>query len=242
MGSVTAAVAFAAGLTGFFALPSSASNVQLAIAHSTPTAKTLLSEMKSAIAHVTAVQVKIGAVQSSSKQTESITLTAGVNTGLQHTTSGGETADVILTKNNVYLHGNSSGLTAFFALPSDDLALVGNKWISIKSNSTQYKTFATSMTAKSILSHLVPATANFTVTPSITVNNKLTYDISWTTTSSGNTVTETLTLPRTGKMLPLGEQATSGTTTETSTLSKWNQSFKVKTPSNTIAITKLHQS
>jgi hypothetical protein len=223
-------------------MPSGAATVQHGPhANPPPSPATLISRIRSAIASVDAVHLTVKATQTSPKISETISQDAGLTSGSQNVISGNERASVLLTKTNAYLSGNSSGLSAFFALPADDQTLVGTKWILIKAGSKQYTSFVSSITVKHLLTNLLPTSK------SLSVHNTMygtipTYEIDWSITSSGSTTKLTLTLPRTGAALPFAESAISGTTAERSVLTKWNKPVTIHAPANTIAITKLHPS
>lgn len=228
-------------LTLAVALPTSASTRPADVAHSSgpPSAKTLISEMKSAIAKVTDVRLTITAKQTSPAESETLVVNSGTSTGDQTSVSGKEKAAVILTKSDAYLSGNSTGLSAFFGLPADDESLVGSKWIVIKSGTSQYKTFTTQITIKGLLGSITPSSSSFGVDYT-NYGKTSAYGISWTTTNSGTTLHEMLYLPRSGKELPIAETATTGSVVDKSIFSRWNESFKVTAPKKTIAISKLH--
>ena len=229
------------GLSLVVAGPAGAAPVHAALRHSAPlpSPASLISKVKSAIATVNSVHLVIYATEASPKLTETITQDAGITMGSQHVTSGNEWASVLLTKSDAYLAGNSSGLSAFFALPADDQLLVGTKWILIKSGTTQYQSFVNSVTVKGLLKNLLPTSSALTVHDT-TFNKIPTYEIDWSVTANNATTKLTLTVPRTGKELPYLESATSSGTTERSVLSHWNRPVTIHSPANTIAITKLH--
>ena len=206
-----------------------------------PSAKTLIAEMKSAISTQSSVHLVINAVQIAPRASETMKVDANKTVGHQSSVSGNENAQVILTTGGAYFSGNSSGLTAFFSLPADDLALVGTKWVAIKPGAAQYKTFANALTIKNLLSNLTPSAATFKVATT-TFHSVHAYVISWTATNSGTTLSESLYLPTTGRKLPLGETAISGSVTDSSQLTNWGEVVHVSAPTNTIAITKLHTS
>ncbi len=206
-----------------------------------PTAASLITAMNKAIATMHSVHLEITAEQSSPKVNETISQDSGYTSGSQHVSTGGEYADVLLTPQNAYLSGNSSGLSAFFALPPDDLALVGTKWIVVKNGAAQYKTFVNTIGYKNLFKNLVPTTKPVSVTDT-TYHANSAYALTWQIKSGTATTKLVLYLPRSGKELPLAETATSGSTTEQSVLSQWNKKVVIRVPTNTIAITKLHPS
>lgn len=190
---------------------------------------------------MSSVHLKVTATQTSPKLAETISQDAGLNSGDQYVISGTQRANVLLTKTDAYLSGNSGGLTTFFALPADDQSLVGTKWILIKSGTAPYTTFVNSITVKSLLKNLLPTTKSLSV-HNTTYGTIPAYEIDWSVTSSGTTTKLTLTLPRTGKSLPFAESAISGVTQERSVLTNWNKPVTIHVPKNTIAITQLHSS
>ena len=235
------------GLAGAAAIGLPAHSSSAAVQHagrnpkakSLPKASDLLAKMKHATSTEGSVRLTIQASQVSPKLKETVTLDANRDSGKQVAISGSEHASVLLTSSGAYLSGNHSGLTAFFALPKDDLALVGTKWISIKPGTAQYKSFISAITVKNLLANLVPTTKSLNVRET-TFKSKPTYEIDWTMSSSGSTTKLTLTVPRTGRVLPLSESASTGTTMEHSYLSNWGERIDIHAPKNTIAITKLH--
>lgn len=206
----------------------------------TPSASSLVSRMKAATKSVRGVRLTIHATQRSPKLDETITVDSDGDSGSQTAVSGKEHASVLLNSKGAYLSGNASGLTTFFALPKDDLALVGSKWISIKPSSSQYKSFVSAITVHHLLANLVPTSSSLTV-HKVNFRSIPAYEVDWSVSSSGSKVKVALMLPRSGRILPLGESETSGTTVEHLVLSRWDEQLHIHTPKNTIAITKLHQ-
>lgn len=197
--------------------------------------------MNKAMNKMKSVHLEITASQTSPKVKETISQNSGLAYGTQYVTTGSEHASVILTKTNAYLSGNNSGLSAFFALPPDDLPLVASKWIVIKAGAKQYTTFVNTISISHLLKNLVPSSTPRSVR-AITYHSRLAYELAWSVKTSTTTSKLTLVLPRTGQILPIVETVVAGSTTEQSVLTKWNQSFAIKVPKNTIAITKLHSS
>jgi len=228
------------GLVG--SAPAGASS-QSEVTHSVklPTPSSLISAMNKAIAAMHSVHLDITASQSSPKVNETISQDSGYTSGSQHVSTGNEHASVLLTPSNAFLSGNSSGLSAFFALPPDDIPLVGTKWIVIKSGATQYKTFVNTIGYKNLFKNLVPTTKPLSIIAT-TYHAIKAYALVWQIKSGTTTTKLNLYLPRTGNELPLAETAVSGTTTEQSVLSQWNKKIAVQAPTNTIAISKLHPS
>ena len=227
---------------GVPALSASASvkgHVRSSKARSIPKASDLLAKMKHATNMQSSVRLTIQASQGAPKLNETVTVDSSRNSGRQTAVSGKERANVLLTTSGAYLSGNSLGLTAFFALPKDDLALVGTKWISIKPGTTQYKSFVSAITVKNLLANLLPTSKSLSVRAT-TYKSEPTYEIDWSISSSGTTTKLTLTVPRTGRVLPLAESASTGKTVEHSYLTNWGERINVQAPKNTIAITKLH--
>lgn len=206
-----------------------------------PTSASLITAMTKAISTMHSVHVEITAAQSAPKVNETISQDSGLTSGSQNVSTGSEHASVLLTPSNAYLSGNSSGLSAFFALPPDDIPLVGTKWIVIKSGATQYKTFVNTIGYKSLFKNLVPSTKPLSVSAT-TYHFIKAYVIFWQVTSGTATTQLNLYLPQNGKELPIAETAKSGTTVEQSVLSQWNKPIAIKAPTNTIAISKLHPS
>jgi len=206
-----------------------------------PTPASLISAMNKAIATMHSVHLNISAAQSSPKVNETISQDSGYNSGSQHVSTGNERASVLLTPSNAYLSGNSSGLSAFFALPPDDLPLVGTKWIVIKSGATQYKTFVSTIGYKSLFKNLIPSSKPLSIRATMYHSAKA-YAILWQISSGTSTTKLSLYLPQIGKELPIAETAVSGTTVEQSVLSQWNKKIVVTAPTNTVAISKLHTS
>ncbi|HUY07217.1 MAG TPA: hypothetical protein VMU99_08165 [Acidimicrobiales bacterium] len=197
--------------------------------------------MNTAIATMHSVHLYISATQASPRVVETISQDSGLNSGSQNVATGSEHASVRLTPSNAYLSGNSSGLSAFFALPPDDLPLVGTKWIVIKSGATQYKTFVNTIEFKNLFKNLVPSTKPLSIRAT-TMHSIASYVLHWQIKSGTATTNLNLYIPENGKKLPIAETAVSGTTVEQSVLSHWNERIVIKVPTNTIAISKLHPS
>lgn len=217
------------------------SRPQITLTAKLPAPASLISAMNKAIAAMHSVHLNITAAQSSPKVNETISQDSGFTSGSQNVSTGNERARVLLTPSNAYLSGNSSGLSAFFALPPDDIPLVGTKWIVIKSGATQYKTFVNTIGYKNLFKSLVPTSKPLSISAT-TYHSIKAYALFWQIKSGTSTTKLNLYLPQKGKELPIGETAVSGTTFEQSILSQWNKSIVIKTPTNTIAISKLHPS
>lgn len=235
----TSAARLSAVAAALITLFSGFTGLSTASATTLPSPTTLLSQMTKAFATMTSVHLVITATQTSPKVTETISQNSGRGSGSQYVATGGEHASVLLTPKNAYLSGNSSGLTAFFALPADDLLLVGSKWIVIKAGAVQYKTFVSTIGIQNLLKSIVPTSKPLSI--HATIYHKIpVYSLYWLIKGTSATTKLTLLLPQHGKVLPIIESAISGTTTETSTLSAWNRPVNITAPTNTISITKLH--
>ena len=201
-------------------------------------AASLISAMKASLARQKSVHLVITARDTSPKQTETIIQDSGPNSGSQNASSGGAYARILLTPTFAYFSGDSAGLTEFFSMPSDDLGLVGQKWVSVASGSSQYSSFATSITMEKLRTALVPTVSSITVSNG-KVNSRAVNILKWSSTSSGQTTTLTLTMDATGSSLPLFEVGKGGTVTQTSTFSHWNEAVHITAPKSIIALSKL---
>ena len=224
---------FATGSAGASPRPLATNTAKL------PAPSALISLMNKAIATMYSVHLNITAAQSSPKVNETISQDSGYTSGSQSVSTGNEHASVLLTPSNAYLSGNSTGLSAFFALPADDIPLVGTKWIVIKAGATQYKTFVNTIGYRSLFKNLVPTSKPLSIS-AVTYHSVKAYALHWQVKSGTSTTKLDLYLPQVGKELPIAETAVSGATVEQSVLSQWNKKIAVNAPTNTIAISKLH--
>lgn len=166
---------------------------------------------------------------------------SGRVTGKQSIVSGKATAEVLVTSKAAYFDGNASGLSTFFGMPSTDIAKVGSKWVYTKSGTSQYTTFKDGIISSIVTASFVPTSAetkSLKVTTS-TVTGARRYLLSWTLTSNGKRILETLSVDAAGSFLPVTATGTSGKDHSLTTFSRWGELIKLTTPKPLIALTSL---
>jgi hypothetical protein len=199
------------------------------------TATSVLKAAHTALSKQTSVHIdvtsKAGKVQST------IAVDVGAKTGVEKLATGKEHVSIRLTSGYVYLSGNASGLVSMMGLTTKQQKKVGTRWITMKSGSTEYKNFESTLTSPVLLRMLPLAKGTSLSTDAKTGD----YVLRWSTAASGSTpkTTDVLTMSSKGKVLPIKEVITSSTGGGTTTFSKWGESFNVSVPSSTITYAKV---
>lgn len=199
-------------------------------------ASAVVAATRKAILAETAVRVTSTARSTKThKVTETAVFDAGRTSSEQRYAASSARVAIRLTPTDAFFSGNKSGLTSMFAMPANDVAKVGSKWVDVKSSETQYKDFSSAVLA-SIPGDFLPGAAakHLRLTTATRAGTK-DHVLAWTATANGITGTFRLWVPATGHALPVQETERQGTTTQLTTFGHWNEHLVVAAPKRVIA-------
>jgi hypothetical protein len=218
-----AVIASAVAITGLAASPSYAS---------TASAESVIQGARTAIAKEPGVHVAfVVANTDPSSIAERITADIGASSGTERVSAGKESLTVRLTPSDVYVSGNSSGLTSILGLSSAQARKVGKDWVFWKKGTSQYSSLQSNVTISSVKA-ILPKAKGTKVSTEVAGGAKL-YVLRWKTpaTSSAPTLSNTLTISYAGTNLPSEATTTDSSGTKvTTTFSKWGESIAVDVP------------
>jgi hypothetical protein len=162
---------------------------------------------------------------------ERITADIGASSGTERVSANKESLTVRLTSTDVYVSGNSSGLTSILGLSSAQAKQIGKHWVFWKKGTSQYSDLQSNVTISSVKAILPKAKGTKLSTDSAGGANL--YVLKWKTpaTSSAPTLSNTLTISSSGTNLPSEATTTDSSGTKvTTTFSKWGESITVDVP------------
>jgi hypothetical protein len=200
----------------------------------TVTAATVIKQAKAAIAAQSSAHLEFDAASSASSSTEQIVADVGSGTGRETVTDGTAVLHVMVTPQDGYISGSSSGLTSLFGMTAAEATKVGKRWEFWKKGTTQYKNLETVISVKSLES-LLPKTKGTALS-----TKGSDYVLTWTSAASSTTpkLSNTLSIAAKGTTLPLVETSTDSSGEKVSTsVTKWGEAIVVHAPpaSSTIA-------
>jgi hypothetical protein len=191
----------------------------------------LLNATRAAIATQTSAHVVFTAHSGSTGATEMITADVGTSSGTEDISEGSAAVTIRVTPSFAYVSGTSAGLIKLFGLNSAEARGVGRKWESWPAGTGQYRNLRSDVTMPSVTA-LLPKAKGTTV--STKAAGGMGQDVlHWTTaaTASVPRLSNTLTIPSRGPVLPLSVVATaSGGTKITTLFSKWGEVVVVPAP------------
>jgi len=204
-----------------------------------PSAASLAASVKKAMIAAKSVHFEVTSAVSGTD--EHIVADAGTSTGRQYIKSGSSVADVLVTPTDAYFDGNKSGLSTFFDMPAADITKVGKKWVDIKAGTTQYKSFKAGIVISALPASFLPTAAQAKTAKVLlgTGSGKSLYALTWTVTSSGSKINETLDVDASGTYLPIKAVGVEGKNHTLTTFSKWGEKIALVAPKTLIPFTKL---
>ncbi len=200
-----------------------------------PSASSVISTTKAAIAKESGVHVLLTSKTSSSST--KVVADIGATRGMETITEGSGSVTIKVTSTYAYLSGNAAGLKTLMGLTAQEQAKVGTGVMSMKAGTTPYKNLKSSVTIP-VLANLLPNVTG-TSSSTVTIGGRHFYELDWTTkaTSSTSKSKAVLTLSEGATVLPMREIATAATGTSTTTFSKWGENINVSVPSNSKVVT-----
>ena len=203
---------------------------------STSSAKAVVAAARKAILAESAVRVSSTARSTKThKVTETAQFDAGRHVSRQRYATTSARVDILLTPTDAFFSGNKAGLTTMFAMPSNDVAKVGTKWVDVTSSEAQYKDFSSAVLSSLPQDFLPGASAKHLRLTTTTQKGAKLDVLTWT----ASTTSFRLTVPATGRALPLEEQEVQGAVTQVTTFGHWNEHIVVHRPRHTIAFATL---
>jgi hypothetical protein len=205
-------------------------------AQGAPTAASVISAAKTAIAKETSVHVVVASKSSSVKS--SVVVDIGTKKGKETITTGTESVSIMVTSTYAYLSGNAGGLMTMMGLTAAQQKRVGTKSIAMKAGTTPYKNFKANLTF-GILSAVLPTVTGTTLSSGTGANSK-NYQLKWSTKTVGTSpaTKSVLVISSGAKKLPVIEYISSSTGSGTTQFSNWGEGIKVPAPTSTITYTK----
>jgi hypothetical protein len=156
--------------------------------------------------------------------------------GEQTVAIGNERASVVLVGQTAYISGNGQGMTSYFGLPSDVVATLGRRWISIRPSDSAFRMIAGNVTLASALANVTP-TGNLSTGKRSTVNHQSVRSIAGAAPDGGRL---TLFVAAGGRSLPVEAIESSGSGTsargEIVNFTRWGEHVNVPKPSPVVPI------
>jgi hypothetical protein len=199
----------------------------------TVTAATVIKQAKAAIASQSSAHLEFDAGSTTSSSTEQIVADVGSGAGRETVTDGAAVLHVMVTPQDGYISGSSTGLTSLFGMTSAEATKVGTRWEFWKKGTTQYKNLQSVVSVKSLES-LLPKTKGTALS-----TKGSDYVLTWTSAASSTTpkLSNTLTIAAKGTTLPLVETSSdSGGEKVTTSVSKWGETVVVHAPAASATI------
>ncbi len=158
----------------------------------------------------------------------------GTSDGRQVVDANGAKATVIVLGSAAYIQGDANAVTNYFGLSSVDPQQVAGKWLSLDASDPNYSAVTASVTLNSDFSNLV--VGPFTRGQVTTVAGQQAIPLfGHSPVQAGSpSVPTTLYVTATGKVLPIGYQASYQGTTETVNWSAWGRTVSLAVPPNPI--------
>jgi hypothetical protein len=201
-------------------------------ATTSPTATSLLTAAKTALAKESGVHIDV--TTTNDKVKSSVVADIGTTTGTETYTSGTETFTITVTPKDAYLYGSEKGLTKVMGLTAAEQKTVGSEAIIMAKGSSPYTTFKANLTSGAF-AQLLPAAKG---TKLLTKRDKATngYQITWTTakTSTAPKEVSVMTISSGSKSLPLKEAVVTSAGSSRTAFTKWGETVSVKIPAKTI--------
>jgi hypothetical protein len=161
---------------------------------------------------------------------------SALQSGKQTVAIGKERASVVLVGRTAYISGNGQGMTSYFGLPSDVVATLSGRWISIRPSDAAFQTVAGNVTLASALANVTPA-GNLSAGKRSTVNHQSVRSIAGAARDGGRL---TLFVAAGGRSLPVEAIESSGTGTsargEIVTFTRWGEHVNLPKPSPAVPI------
>jgi hypothetical protein len=205
-----------------------------------PTATSILSAAKAALAKETGVHIVVKTVNDKVKS--SVVADIGSVSGTETYASGSETFTITVTPKDAYLSGSKKGLTTLMGLTAAEQAKVGSESIIMAKGSTPYTTFKSNLTSGAF-AQLLPAAKGTSLLAKRDASTRG-YQLKWTTakTTSSPKEVSTLVISSGAKALPLKEAVVTTKGTSHTSFTKWDEAVRVRIPSKTIAYAKVFPS
>jgi hypothetical protein len=170
-----------------------------------------------------------------------VTVDFGTKSGKETFSEGKANLTLKVTPTYGYISGNSTGLTTIFGLTAAQEKKVGKDWISVKSGTSEYAEFKSSLTISS-RAGVLPATKGTTLSTTLTDGVHL-YVLKWTTAATSSTpkLSNTMTISAVGATLPVEEITTASSGSDTTKFSNWAEPVAVSAPpvASTISYSKV---
>jgi hypothetical protein len=195
-----------------------------------------------------AARGSVHVASSSAEGTKSITFSDDVatNEGRQEITRfGGVQAHVLIIAKTAYFSGNQAALINYFQLPAAVARVVGSRWVSVPSPSSEYSALAADATLGSALSSITLVGPLTETGPTDIAGQSLLAIHGRLQASDGTSAPAILYVTRSNDPLPVRLTAStkaSGTTpaiTSTETLTDWGEHLALQAPTNVIPASKL---
>jgi len=213
----------------------------VAVGAFTPTAGAATSSAQQTLAHALSDAKAAGSARItvefySGSTTGKVVQDSAQQSGEQTVAIGKERASVVLVGRTAYISGNGQGMTSYFGLPSEVVATLGHRWISIQPSDSAYQTVAGNVTLASALANVTPA-GNLSTGKRSTVNHQSVRSIVGTARDGGRL---TLFVAVGGRPLPVEAIESSGTGTsargEIVTFTRWGVHVNLPKPSPAVSI------
>lgn len=198
-------------------------------AHNSPAEKALVKEIRANVLAKGAVHVVIQRHQKG-KGEETLSGDIGNHSADESVISGSARASIRVTPLASYFSGNTKGLEELLSLSKKEAGRAGRRWVENKAGSKEYKELFAADTMASLPDSLLPASSDAVKLSSSSVGDVKDKVLTWTESTSGQTIYQQLFVPATGAPLPVRETTKVSTVNQTSVFSGWGEHLHVEAP------------